>query len=301
MFSRLRMRSLLRPILICAAILGLYSGLVAAGMLPSSNGINQGQRNVIKVQRYAYQTNTEMKILLVGSSLTANIDAGDIGSNVTNMAMAGGSTQTGLDMAKRGQFKPSLVLAEINDTIHRKIDADLISSVYDPFFYWLRLYFPIFREEYRPVSILVDSLKGGSKKEIKGAKAPREEEERVNPALYKRALERVLQERMEPLSEKEKETLRQEAEFIKNQVADLKKAGVRVVLYDVPGEKEVETTTKQKQVRELLGELFPSDTFEWLASPPAREWRTSDGVHLIRSHARDYALFLREQLLNKAS
>lgn len=204
-------------------------------------------------------------------------------------------------MAKRRQYKPSLVLAEINDTISRKIDADLISSIYDPFFYFVRLYFPVFREEYRPVSILVDSMKGERKKEIKGAKAPREEEGMPNTELYKRALERIVKDRSAPLSEKEKETLRQEAEFIKNQIAHLKKAGVRVVLYDVPGEKEVETTTKEKQVRELLGELFPRDTFEWLPSPPAREWRTSDGVHLIRSHARDYALFLREQLLNKAS
>lgn len=106
MFSRFRMRSILRPVLICAVILGLYSGLVAGGMLPSSNGINQGQRNVIKAQRYAYQTNTEMKILLVGSSLTANIDAGDIGSNVTNMAMAGGQLKRVWIWRKEGSISP---------------------------------------------------------------------------------------------------------------------------------------------------------------------------------------------------
>lgn len=101
MFSRARMRSLLRPVLICAAILGLYSGLVAGGMLPSSNGINQGQRNVIKAQRYAYQTNPDMKILLAGSSLTANIEEDEIGSNVTNIAMAGGVNSNGFGYGEK--------------------------------------------------------------------------------------------------------------------------------------------------------------------------------------------------------
>jgi hypothetical protein len=50
-------------------------------------------------------------------------------------------------------------LVEINDTIVRKIDAELLDSLYHPIFYWMRQYLPMMREEYRPVSVFINSLK----------------------------------------------------------------------------------------------------------------------------------------------
>jgi hypothetical protein len=43
--------------------------------------------------------------------------------------------------------------------------------------------------------------------------------------------------------------------------------------------------------------VTPTDRFEWLPPPKEREWRTNDGVHLIRSDARDFAEFLRDNTI----
>ncbi|MBD1811046.1 hypothetical protein NDA07_03750 [Microcoleus vaginatus DQ-U2] len=51
----------------------------------------------------------------------------------------------------------------------------------------------------------------------------------------------------------------------------------------------------------MAKKLFPPERFEWLPPPKEREWRTNDGVHLIRSDARDFAEFLRDKLLSTDS
>ncbi len=76
-----------------------------------------------------------------------------------------------------------------------------------------------------------------------------------------------------------------------------KDSGAKVVLFDLPLESRVNATLRQKQIRALAKKLFPPDCFEWLPPPPPQEWRTNDGIHLIRSDARDFAEFLRDKLL----
>lgn len=99
------------------------------------------------------------------------------------------------------------------------------------------------------------------------------------------------------LSEKEASLLKQEADYIKFQISQLRKDGVRVVLFDIPVEQRVQSTVRKQQVRALMRKLFPIKQFEWLPEPPSRHWKTSDGIHLVSSDAKDYAAFLRNQLL----
>jgi hypothetical protein len=101
------------------------------------------------------------------------------------------------------------------------------------------------------------------------------------------------------LSEKDAETIKQESELMRNQIAEIKKnTGAKVVLFDIPRESRVNSTLRITQVRELAKKLFPSDRFEWLPFPQDREWRTNDGTHLIRSDARDFAEFLRDNTIS---
>ena len=278
------------PVLTCIFLLGLYQVSIWGGLLPPSNGVTQFESNVIKAQRYVYQNQPD-SMVLVGSSLTDNIKPEDIGSNVTNLAMAGGASQTGLEVIKKKPVKPSTLLVELNYTIDRKVDAKLVDSLYDPFFYLTRLAFPMFRDEYRPVSVLVYYLKNRSKQQDK--------DKINNPELTQKEIGRLVEEGNKPLSEKREKAIRSEAEYIKNQLAELKQQGWRVVLFDVPGEERVQNTKMYQQSRSLMRSLFPKDSFEWLPEPPSKNWTTSDGVHLVRSDVEEYALFLREQLLKK--
>jgi len=301
MFVKFQLRSIWRPVVIFLFLMSFYQVLVSGGVLPASDGASLMQNNIVKAQRYVYQDDSDLKMVIVGSSLAANLNVKHIGEGVKSIALGGGSSKTGLEIIKRSKSKPPIVLVEMNDTIGRKIDADLLDSLYHPIFYWMRQYLPMMREEYRPVSVFINSLKSRSQQNQK--MMTREELDslegrNITPELSQKAIQMTVDVESTPLSEKDAETMKQEAELIKTQIAEIKKnIGAKVVLFDIPLESRVNAAIRRKQVRELAKKLFPPDRFEWLPPPKEREWRTNDGVHLIRSDARDFAESLRDNTI----
>jgi hypothetical protein len=281
--------------------MSFYQVLVSGGVLPASDGASLMQNNIVKAQRYVYQDDSDLKMVIVGSSLAANLNVKHIGEGVKSIALGGGSSKTGLEIIKRSKSKPPIVLVEMNDTIGRKIDADLLDSLYHPIFYWMRQYLPMMREEYRPVSVFINYFKSRAQQNQK--MMTREELDslegrNITPELSQKAIQMTVDVESTPLSEKDAETMKQEAELIKTQIAEIKKnIGAKVVLFDIPLESRVNAAIRRKQVRELAKKLFPPDRFEWLPPPKEREWRTNDGVHLIRSDARDFAESLRDNTI----
>jgi hypothetical protein len=301
MFVKFQLRSILRPVLIFLFIMSFYQVLVSGGVVPASDGVSVNQNNIVRAQRYVYQDDSDLKMVIVGSSLAANLNIKHIGEGVKSIALGGRSSQTGLEIVKRSKSKPRIVLVEINDTIIRKIDPELLDSLYHPIFYWMRQYLPMLREEYRPVSVFINYLKSRSKQNLK--MMTREELDslegrNLTPELSQKAIQATVDIQSIPLSEKDAKTMKQEADLIRNQIAEIKKnTGAKVVLFDVPLESRVNATLRIKQVRELAKKLFPPDSFEWLPPPKEREWRTNDSIHLIRSDARDFAEFLRDNTI----
>ncbi|MCC3529594.1 MAG: hypothetical protein JGK21_15465 [Microcoleus sp. PH2017_22_RUC_O_B] len=300
MFIKFQLRSIMRPVLIFLFLMSFYQVLVSGGVLPASDGVSLIQNNIVKAQRYVYDDDSDLKIVIVGSSLSANLHVTDIGKGVKSLALGGGSSQTGLEIVKKSNSNPPIILVEINDTIIRTIDRDLVESLYNPVFYWMRQYLPILREEYRPVSIFIHSLKKGSKQNQKVTKEALDSGEARNltPELSQKAIQTTVDIQSQPLSKKDVEDIKKEAGVIRNQIAEINKnSGAKIILFDIPQESRVDAAIRRKQVRELTKKLFPPDRFEWLPPPPPREWRTNDGIHLIRSDARDFAEFLRRKLL----
>ncbi|WP_293153043.1 MULTISPECIES: hypothetical protein [unclassified Microcoleus] len=299
MFIKYKLRSILRPVLIFLFLMSFYQVLVSGGVLPASDGVSLIQNNIVKAQRYVYD-DSDRKIVMVGSSLSANLRVADIGKGVKSIALGGGSSQTGLEIVKKSNSNPPIILVEINDTISRTIDRDLVESLYNPVFYWMRQYLPILREEYRPVSVFIHSLKKGYKYNQKATKEALDsiEARNLTPELSQKAIQTTVDIQSQPLSKKDAEDIKKEAGVIRAQIAEINKnSGAKIILFDIPQESRVDAAIRRKQVRELTKKLFPSDRFEWLPPPPPREWRTNDGIHLIRSDARDFAKFLRHKLL----
>ena len=301
MFVKFQLRSILRPVLIFLFLMSFYQVLVSGGVLPASDGSSLIQNNIVKAQRYVYQDDSDLKMVIVGSSLAANLNVKHIGEGVKSIALGGGASQTGLEIVKRSKSKPPIVLVEINDTIVRQIDADLVDSLYHPIFYWMRQYLPMMREEYRPVSVFIHYLKSRSSQQylnLSKEKLDSLEARYLTPELSQKGIQMTVDVESKPLSEKDAENIKKEAELIKTQIAEIQKnSGTKVVLFDIPLESRVNAAIRKKQVRELAKKLFPSDRFEWLPPPPPREWRTNDGTHLIRSDARDFAEFLRDNTI----
>ncbi|MBZ8181889.1 hypothetical protein [Oscillatoria salina] len=280
---------IIRPLAICLFFITLYQVLIWGGLIPPSSGINQQQENIIKAENYVYDRQLNPELVLVGSSMAARLDAAAITQNAFNLAMAGISSQTGLEIVAEKPQKPDLVLVEINDTIERGANQDLLSSLYNPFLYSLRLLLPMFRQEYQPVSVFVDWLRGENNPQ--GTT-----KEQVNPEIRAQLVENYQTEWNHGLPEDLEQRIRIEAEEIKNTVSQLKELGVEVILFEMPIEETLANTVRQKQVQKLVRDLFPNNNYRWLQPPPEKDWITTDGIHLVVSEAQKYADFLKQQL-----
>jgi hypothetical protein len=286
-------RFMVRPLLILIFLLSLYHTLTVGKVLPSSEGISIEETNYVKVEKYVYHDN-KIDVLLVGSSRTAKLDPQYISDDAQNLGMRGFSSTLGLELVKNTELKPSIVLVEINGTIGLT-DKELIKSLFDPLTYYTRLYFPMFRTEYRPVSVFIQAVRN-LLENLNIITLEEIDQARVNPAFREKIVQEKIQEYNQKLSQKEKIDLRYKAESIKSKIEEIKNSGVQVFLYDIPGDRRIDNTMKSNQEREILQNLFPSNKFNWLPKPPDRDWNTSDGVHLISNDAKVFAEFIREQL-----
>lgn len=289
-------RFIWRPLLIFIFLMTLYQTLIYGQILPSSEGLSIQQSNLIKAEQYIYQNPANYQIAIVGSSRSAKIEATYFDYKVANLGMRGGSTQTGLTIIQKSQHHPSIVLAELNGTITIAADQQLLNSLYHPFLYLVRSKLSMFRQEYQPVSVFVQVLRNWLSHK-KGLTAEKIELQQIaDPKIVNQRVQIALQERINPLSAEQKQKIRESAEYIKQQIRQLSEAGVKIVLFDVPGDPLVDQSVQVQQERKLIRELFPPSEFNWLPEAPAKNWQTTDGIHLIRSEARDYAAFIEKNL-----
>ena len=294
-----------RSLGVTLSLLSGYHILVVAKVVAPNGGMHQWQNNFIRVQRYAYQNSSTSNLVLAGSSLTNTLQPSEIGFNVTNLGMSGGSTQTGIEAVRRNSSKPTILLVEINETIMIKADEQIVNSIYNPFLYYTRLHIPMLRQEYQPVGSFlatVSSLLERLKEVIGRTAKPMDSKlvGNVERELTQKLISQAVEDYKTPLSNEEKKLLTHEAEYIKSQISQIRKDGVRVILFDIPREQRVEATVREKQLKALMRKLFPTNSFEWLPEPPPRHWTTYDGFHLIGSDAEDYAAFIGNQLLLKS-
>ncbi|MBP0014843.1 MAG: hypothetical protein J7545_05520 [Roseofilum sp. SBFL] len=289
----IKMNFVVQSFVLCCTLMIGYQAFIFAGLITPSKGIHQAQANMINAENYVYKQSVNTEMVMVGSSLTATLDEELMGSNVVNLSMRGGCTQTGLEVVKEQSSPPKILLVEINETIQREMDRDLIDSLYNPFLYFLRMNFPMFRQEYRPVSTFVYALKQWSQ-------GNRQSGQSTDSPLRETQIQRVKVQWGIPLSDEKKELILEQAKIIQNQLSEIGSNGSRIILFNMPGEPGLDNTVQKQQVRELMKDLFPSDRFEWLSNPQ-RGWKTSDGVHLTTDDAQEYALFLKKQLLDPIS
>lgn len=74
MFIKFQLRSILRPLLIFLFLMSLYQVLVSGRVLPSSEGVSLIQNNIVKAQRYVYQDNSDLRMVMVLPSRSKSIE-----------------------------------------------------------------------------------------------------------------------------------------------------------------------------------------------------------------------------------
>ncbi|NEO82743.1 MAG: hypothetical protein F6J87_00545 [Spirulina sp. SIO3F2] len=281
-------RVMVRPAIAGLLLLILYQGLIWLGAIAPSPGINQWQENIIHAERYLYQRQSA-PLVLVGSSLAANLELADLDPAAVNLGMAGGCSQTGLAVVLQRQPLPATVLIEINDTLDRQLDQDFVRQITQPILRPIRQGFSSFRGEYTPLSVVVSWLKGSDPPEIVPPDVT------TASPLRQQEIERLTAENQAAPEPNFVNLLDQEVTVIKQQIAQLEKAGVEVILFNPPIEAELQNTPRQRVIHEELRSQFPKSRYRWLPDALS-DWLTSDGLHLTPQEVERYTDWLGEQI-----
>jgi len=298
MSKKYKSLNLLISFSLCILILLTYQLLIWLGALPASDGIHQQEKNLIKLEHFVYDNQIKDKIVFVGSSLTDNIPTNLTDFNAVNLGMSGGCAQTGLEIIKITKSRPNLVFVEISDTIDRGINREFVSYFDNQLSYFSRLYLPMLRAQYRPVSIFVSYLQKHKNSQADTLNI-KDEETNKQSSLEKLIIQRIVDTNQRDLDDKEINLFNHQAQIIQNQILSLKNNGIRVILYRVPLDPSLDNTIRQQQIQKMLKSFFPENKYEWMPEFSTEDWQTYDGTHLKTESAKKYADYLKKTIINQ--
>ncbi len=253
-----------------AVVLG-YQGLISAGKIPAGQGINQGQRNKIKLTRIAFDKKVAPEVIFVGSSRMASIEVEAVSPSYYNMGMYGDSSHTGLIVCDLLARKPKIVVVEMSANFEQGVNQELLDKVFtQP---WNSAFdsLSFSRPEYQPINVVMSLIRKKRGKEP--VKLAQESLRSGIIATFMKTLEK-------PMTVKEKEFFIAEVNASQVIIDRLRQAGVRVILMKMPQEPITETTPVLKEEFRILDQKFPMDKYEWFIDI-STPWRTNDGMHLI--------------------
>ncbi|WP_439394863.1 hypothetical protein ACRQ5Q_37580 [Bradyrhizobium sp. PMVTL-01] len=225
----------------------------------------------IALNRYVHEPAPD--IVLVGSSLTWRLREEYFSlPRIRNLALAGGSPLTGLEIVARQPNLPKIVLIETN-FLTREADGALVES----FSGGAPADVPLLR----PVRTAIAAYEKWKHGPPNPAQA-RAEQERLlsqppdnfdNKAYLDRALEQM--NGIDPTL-----SARANVAIIRRLTDELQRRGARVFLIEVPFAAEIENARPVTISKAIVHDAFP-DPELWLPiNPPRSELRWADGVHL---------------------
>jgi hypothetical protein len=226
---------------------------------------------LITLNRYAREPIPD--VVLVGSSLTFRLKEEYFATpRLRNLALAGGSPVTGLEVVANQPRLPKLILVEAN-VLSRSTDTALVakysrSDDAEPLFF-------------RPIRTAVAAYENRLHTPLDHAQASNSLHQLLEqpPSDFDNRiyLERALQQWNEgdPTAAVQMNVMR-----IKQLIPEIERRGSRVLLFELPCSTQLEGSRSAKTTREIVHTAF-SDQGRWLHIEYARaELRWADGVHL---------------------
>ena len=224
---------------------------------------NQDIENAIKVEEFLYESGPMGKNLIVGTSLSANVQH----PGLLNLSLKGGAARTVLEILNASETLPEKILLETNFLYHQ-VDSELTEKFRSD----VPRAFPMVQDRYRPLSLFLGVLTG--KSDQKGALSKVPSRKVIVPELKATKVESHVATLSDEL---ERDELEQVVAGLRKVIDDLESRGVELVFYETPFDAEVSSLPRQVQWRTVLGEEFPDHPIKQLA---IHETATSDGIHL---------------------
>jgi hypothetical protein len=239
-----------------------------------------------------YVDNPVPDIVLVGSSLTFRLKEEYFETpRLRNLALAGGSPVTGLQIVANQREIPKLIVVETN-VLSREPDATLVERYLASQNRRARFL--------RPIRAAIAAYENAMH-------AP------VTHAQVKASLQRLLEQAPSDFDNHvyvERATLEMEAEdpasvarssveTIGKLIARLEQRGARVLLMEMPQSEPIEASRYARTTREIVHKAFP-DAGRWLpVDLPGAELRWADGVHLDERSAVMVSRYLDERFFSR--
>ncbi len=264
-------RALLTALTLCL----VYSGMISR--FPGGirrRGATTHQANCVRVEQLVHADRIPENIV-VGSSLFDMLQPDMLGPEFGSLAVAGGSTRTGLEILYRSRLKPKRVYIETN-FLPKEPDPELLAYLYDEPMATLRAMMPVLRQSHQPVNLLF-SL-------IQSRRTPSE------IVSVPRQLEAALRHHLRVASEDGgPQDTRPQLETVRERVQSLQASGTEVLFVEMPVHPSLAASARPSALRAQVESFFPPARERWLKAAPDESYATSDGLHLVTADARRFA------------
>jgi len=276
-----RYRNIWTALVIAGLTILAYEGVARAGKVRPGAGTSQGQANAVKLEILAFGPK-RFKALMVGSSLTANVNGILVANHTVNVGLGANNATTPLIVAERANVRPEIVFIEIGQPLLKGVDEVAIDHLFNPVTHGLLGNVKSLRQAYQPFNVATSAVLGKSNRA----------ERKISPSLRRETIAMKLENNRDPLTADEGKALDDAFNVIDHAISILTERGSVVALHRIPGEPAVEATPK---VRDLMARAywrFPSSRYRWVPEMSYTGWRTNDAVHIVPEDADRYARHL---------
>jgi hypothetical protein len=272
-----------------------YGAAIHFGLITPTDGIQLRDKNWIKCESYLLDRSIRPEVVLIGSSLTANLPSEVMSKDVFNLGLGGDSAWTGLEIIRsRTDYRPRLIVVEASDLLLRDANHEFLRSLLNPMWLAVRRALPILRREYQPTGVLLKQVARWNNHQTT------EKPDANSPNFFSittRLLEQARITADAGLTQVESKDLRMACARLRALMADLQKDGIRCVLQHVPGDSFLADSLRSRELVTLLNQEFPATHCMWVSPPDDYRGRTRDAVHLVKEDAANYARYLNSMVV----
>jgi hypothetical protein len=279
-----------KTILVFIILFGIYSLVVTLnpGMTATQH---QWQENVVKGEKYIYNTSDTVNSVIVGSSLASRIVMDSL-PRFYNLSFAGQGIFDGLEIIKKTGKYPKNVFIETN-SILSKHDESFTSTLFSPLSFNVKKYCTPLRSDKQPLAFIFPMIQTmlGKKTEHREYEAKAVSNDPKENAMFTKVLEiQVHNYSQGP----DTAYLNNQFAMLTNFVADLKSKGVNIVFFEMPLNPNLVELALAKAIRSQFYDHFPENDYHYIKIPDCSNYITTDGLHLNDKEAHWYTSYFKE-------
>ncbi|MFK7889213.1 MAG: hypothetical protein AB8B63_00235 [Granulosicoccus sp.] len=271
------------------ALLSIHAAICLLWHRDSTVAASQWGANKIRTERFLF-SDTSSDCVLVGSSMSAvleeTVDGKPYGKpDIVNLAYAGGSPLTGLQLIALSEKTPACLLIESN-LAYKDSDVDQLALVNNKALWLAKRFIINLRHENQPLNLLLTFLKT-----LRNPPVDKQHDNIGGQALNRRSgedynrVKPLIADRVSSMARLSEQMIAEGAERLVELAEQLEARGTEVIFFEMPGEQEVRDSVYYQRLRTILREELAnsaklSSSAATLNIVEIEVSTTTDGVHL---------------------